>query len=247
MSAIDPGVWKQIESSRPVGDELIGRPASPDATPRLLAAIDSRGRRHLLVSLMAEEKAFQDGSSRGLTIATQELTLRAGDAERYIDIACEDASGHPMLDLIGGELAGRLAGGGSSPAESVERVLAKWRRFWGRLPQQLLSHEAQLGLFAELWFLAYWLIPAVGISNAVRMWRGPHGARHDFERTGLSVECKGTASTGGGSIRSMDWVSSRPRRGQAAVLQPSDKRRGWGREYTASALRHLPQARIGGW
>lgn len=197
MSAIDPGVWRQIESQRPTGDELIGRPAAPDATPRLLAAIDSRGRRHLLVSLMTEEKDFRDVSSRGLTIATRELTLRAGEAGRYIDIACEDASGHPMLDLIGGELGGRLAGGGSSPAESVARVLAKWRRFWGRLPQQLLSHEAQIGLFAELWFLAYWLIPAVGVSDAVRMWRGPHGTRHDFERPGLSVECKGTASARG--------------------------------------------------
>ena len=197
MSAIELGVWTQVESSRPVGDELIGRPAAPDATPRLLAAIDSRGRRHLLVALMAEEKAFQDASSRGLTIATQDLTLQGGESERYIDIACEDASGHPMLDLIGSELAGRLAGGGSSPAESVARVLAKWRRFWGRLPQQLLSHEAQLGLFAELWFLTYWLIPAVGISDAVRMWRGPHGARHDFERPGLSVECKGTSSIRG--------------------------------------------------
>lgn len=197
MSVIDPGVWRQIESSRPAGDELIGRPAAPEATPRLLAAVDSRGRRHLLVSLTPDEEAFGDASSRGLTIATEELTLRAGETGRYINIACEDVAGHPMLDLIGGELAGRLIGDGSAPAESVARVLAKWRRFWGRLPQQLLSREAQIGLYAELWFLAYWLIPAVGISNAVCMWRGPHGARHDFERPGLSVECKGTASTRG--------------------------------------------------
>jgi hypothetical protein len=196
MSMIDPGLWRQIESPLPTGDELIGRPAVPEVTSRLLAAIDSRGHRHLLVSLMAGEKDFRDASSRGVKITTQELTLRAGEAGRYIDIACEDVSGHPMLDLIGGDLAGRLAGGGSS-AENVARVLAKWRRFWGRLPQQLLSHEAQIGLFAELWFLAYWLIPAVGISDAVRMWRGPHGTRHDFERKGLSIECKGTASTRG--------------------------------------------------
>jgi hypothetical protein len=29
------------------------------------------------------------------------------------------------------------------------------------------------------------------------MWRGPHGARHDFETDGLSIEAKGTTSTRG--------------------------------------------------
>jgi hypothetical protein len=197
MSVIAPEIWQQIESTHPAGDELIGRQAAPDITSRLLAALDSRGRRHLLILLKPSDDDFRDASSRGLTAQTAELTLRASECARYINIVCEDPVGHVMLDLVAGEIADRLRVSDHAPAEVVSRVLAKWRRFWGQLPRQLLSQEARTGLFAELWFLAYWLIPATGIADAVRMWRGPYGARHDFERAGLSVEAKGTGSTRG--------------------------------------------------
>jgi hypothetical protein len=197
VSAIWQEVWTQIESSGPTGDELIGRQAAPDVTSRLLAAVDSRGRRHLLVSLEPADEAFRDASSRGLTVLTEDLSLGGGGNSRYINIACEEVAGHAMLDLIGAEIADRLRSTDGPPSETVARVLAKWRRFWGQLPRQLLTQEAQVGLFAELWFLTYWLIPAVGISAAAHMWRGPYGSRHDFERPGLSIEAKGTASTRG--------------------------------------------------
>ena len=197
MSVVAPDIWQQLESTRPEGDRLIGRQAAPEATSRLLAALDSRGRRHLLIQLRPEDEAFHDASSRGLTADTAELTLGAGECARYINIVCEDPVGHAMLDLVAAELASRLQLADRAPSEMVSRVLAKWRRFWGQLPRQLLSQEARIGLFAELWFLAYWLIPVAGVAGAVRMWRGPYGARHDFERTGLSVEAKGTSSTRG--------------------------------------------------
>src|SRR5262249_27367868 len=53
------------------------------------------------------------------------------------------------------------------------------------------------GLFAELWFFSVWLVPKVGVVEAVRRWRGPFGSRHDFEWEGLSVEVKATSSTRG--------------------------------------------------
>lgn len=197
MTVIAPEIWQQIESTHPVGDELIGRQAAPGTMSRLIAALDSRGRRHLLILLRPEDESFRDASSRGLTAQTAELTLKDSECARYINIVCEDPVGHSMLDLVAGEIADRLSVSDRMPAEVISRVLAKWRRFWGQLPRQLLTQEARMGLFAELWFLAYWLVPAVGIPDAVRMWRGPYGARHDFERAGLSVEAKGTSSTRG--------------------------------------------------
>jgi hypothetical protein len=197
MTVIAPDVWRQIELSRPSGDELVGRQAAPDVTRRLLAAIDFRGRRHFLVALEANEAEFRDASSRGLTVITEELVLTGQANARYINLVCEDALGHAMFDLIGGEIGNRLHIVGEEPADVVSRVLAKWRRFWGQLPRQMLSREAQVGLFSELWFLTYWLLPAAGPAPAARMWRGPYGARHDFERAGLSIEAKGTTSTRG--------------------------------------------------
>ena len=197
MSHIRPEIWNQVQSAAAVGDELIGRQAAPECTSRLLAAMDSRGRRHLLILLKPQDAEFRDTNSRGLTARTENLTVRENEPARYINILCEDPAGHAMLDLVGGEIAERLQGPHGSPGEIAARVLAKWRRFWGQLPQQLLSREAQIGLFSELWFLAYWLVPAVGPLRAAESWRGPHGARHDFEWPGLSVEIKGTSSARG--------------------------------------------------
>jgi hypothetical protein len=83
------------------------------------------------------------------------------------------------------------------PAQLVSRVLAKWRRFWGGSPLPLLTKQELIGLFAELWFLSVWLAPRVGWTEAVQRWRGPFGARHDFEWPGRSVEVKATSSRRG--------------------------------------------------
>lgn len=197
MNPIPADVWKQLEPLRPTGDELVAREALPDVTARLLAGIDARGRRHVLIVLNKDDETYKDVNSRGLSVVTQDLILPGSTQGHYINLTCEDSTGHPMLDLIGGEIAERLRVGADAPAEIVSRVLAKWRRFWGQLPRQMLTREAQIGLYSELWFLTYWLIPAVGIAEAVHRWRGPHGARHDFEHPGLSIEAKGGTSTRG--------------------------------------------------
>jgi hypothetical protein len=106
---------------------------------------------------------------------------------------CSDPAGHDVFQLIGGELASHLERN-EDPAESVLRVLAKWRRFWGQLSKDLMSRSEQIGLFAELWFIHAWLIPLFGPRDAVRKWRGPTGSRHDFEWAGVSVETKATTS-----------------------------------------------------
>ncbi len=209
MTAIPDAVWQQVEQARPSGDELVARQALPSLTDKVLLAIDARGRRHVLVALSGDDEPFRDKSSRGLTIETQNLVLPDQDAVRYITLRCEEVAGHSMLSLIGAEIAEQVMIAGATPAEIVSKVLARWRRFWGQLPPQILTHEEQIGLFSELWFLAYWLIPAVGPREALLRWRGPMGARHDFEHTSLSVEAKGTASTRGrvfsvGSINQLE-------------------------------------------
>jgi hypothetical protein len=194
---IAPDVWVHLEQARPTGDNLTARPAVAGEKTRLQCAIDSEGRRHLLIALNTAEHELRDTQSRGLSVATRELVVRGEPAARYLDIQCMDAAGHDAFDLIGGELATELSRAGSSPAESARRVLARWRRFWGQLPRPLLTREEQLGLFAELWFLFVWLSPAVGLAEAVRRWRGPFAARHDFEWPGKSVEVKATTSSRG--------------------------------------------------
>lgn len=197
VSRILPEVWTRLGGERAHGSNLWARRAVPDVTSRLLSALDPDGQRHLMILLDAENLDLTDNQSRGLMVTTRELTIPGQKSGRYLDIVCRDKSGHETFDLIGGELADRLAAGLEQPHESVMRVIAKWRRFWGKLPQDMLSGEQQLGLFAELWFLTMWLLPRVKAAEAVSRWRGPFGARHDFEWQAHSVEVKATASTRG--------------------------------------------------
>ncbi len=201
MSGVAPEVWSKLAASSPSGDSLTARFAIPPVTERLLAAIDAGGQRHLLIPLKPEDEELRDAQSRGVTVATRELTVRDRGTARYLDFECNDPAGHEAFDLIGGELAAGLKTESLKPTALAARVLAKWRRFWGQSPWQILSREEQLGLFAELWFLSVWLIPRVGVGKALAGWRGPLGARHDFEWPGKSIEVKATTSTRGPAHR----------------------------------------------
>lgn len=197
MNQIKPEVWRFLEVSRPLGDAITSRPAIPELTVRLLAALDADGKRHLIIRLDPEDTTLVDSSSRGVTVVTRELYVVGQTPSQFIDLACWDVNGHGAFDLIGGELAQGLARTDQPPALLCSRVLGKWRRFWGQIPKQVLSLEQQVGLFGELWFLAFWLIPQCGNEQAVTRWRGPFGARHDFEWVGKSVETKASTMSSG--------------------------------------------------
>lgn len=189
--------WRRLSADRVAGGLLRARRATPESGDRLLAALDADGNRHLIVQLACGEADFEDRQSRGLIVTTMEYSLPEQPPGRYLDIVCQDASGHAAFDVIGGEIAGILAASEQSAVEIVIQVLAKWRRFWGLQPRIMLSREEQIGLFAEVFFLTVWLVPKAGVREAVARWRGPLGARHDFEWVGRSVEVKATTSTRG--------------------------------------------------
>ena len=197
MSGLGDDLWAKLSGDPPTGSDLTARRAVPDKTNRLLAAIDVDGRRHLLVELQDKDPDFRDTQSRGLWATTNSLSVSGLTPARYIDVVCNDQAGFEAFDIIGGELAIRLATAKEVPGKSVAQVLAKWRRFWGQTQKGVLSKEAQLGLFAEVWFLYNWLIPKAGTSKALESWRGPFGSRHDFESLGHSIEAKATTSTRG--------------------------------------------------
>jgi hypothetical protein len=201
MSRITRDVWDRLADSEFHGDTLWARLAAPDVTDRLLAALDSSHRRHLLVPLGQVEKSFTDRRSRGLEVATKEMSLPEREVARYLDVICHDPAGHEAFDLIGGDLAAELLDPSAKASSVVERILEKWRRFWALAARGMLSREEQIGLFAELWFLLLWLIPKIGIDDALAAWRGPYGSRHDFEMPSLSIEAKATSSVKGRTHR----------------------------------------------
>jgi hypothetical protein len=210
MRPISQDVWLRLAEGKVAGQMLWARRASPETTARLLAAIDADGARHYLIRVGSEEPRIEDSESRGFGVSTRDLSIPGSEAGTYIDLICRDATGYEIFNIIGGEIAEKVAAEGMDAVQPVKQLIAKWRRFWSQVPQHLLTLEEQVGLFAELWFLCQWLVPMIGTSEAMKRWRGPFGARHDFEWAGGSVEVKGTRSTRGDVhwIHGLDQLSA---------------------------------------
>lgn len=191
--------WALLEAEPPTGDRLTVRVALRDRRDDVLIGIDAARRRYLLVQIPAGEPGdLTERTSTGIAVQTVEMNVGAAHTDRFIEIACLEAQGYAALDTIAVELIEALDAGASiGRVRLVQSVLAKWRRFWAGVSQGLLSREQQLALFGELWFLVRWLSPSVGNAKAVKMWRGPTGARNDFESVGIGIEVKTTGRVDG--------------------------------------------------
>ncbi len=71
-------------------------------------------------------------------------------------------------------------------ARLVSRLFGSWEELLRR--RRSLSHEEEIGLWGELWFL----LRAPNIDRAIAVWRGPSGEAIDFVGGGIGVECKTT-------------------------------------------------------
>jgi len=152
-------------------------------------------RRYVLVRIpLGEEDALTERVSRGIGVQTVKiLPLDTGIEESFVEIACLDPQGHRSLDMVVGELVEAVErAAGLTRVKLVQGVLAKWRRFWSGVPSGALSVDQQVGLFGEIYFLSRWLCAALEPARAVSSWRGPAGARNDFEMPGLGIEAKAT-------------------------------------------------------
>ncbi len=176
--------WDLLEAEPPRGQRLTARLAIPSSNQDVFIALDAGNHRYVLIKIPPGEPCIlSERSSKGIAVQTVEMNTGAGpEATVFVEVACLEPSGHAALDIVTLELVEALAAGASiGRVRLVQGVLAKWRRFWSGVAQNLLQKEAQLGLFGELWFLYKWLLPSVGAVRAVAMWRGPAGARNDFE------------------------------------------------------------------
>lgn len=186
--------WERIETDLPESGRLTVRIAMPSRRSDLFIAIDSAKRRHLLVEIPSGEPSeLFERPSRGISLQTVDMKVSTDERKNFIDVICLEVQGYPALDIIAHEIADALDAGSSILRIAlIKNVLAKWRRFWSGINQNLLSREQQIGLFGELWFIVQWLGPSIGFAEAVRAWRGPFGSRNDFEANQIAIEVKTT-------------------------------------------------------
>jgi hypothetical protein len=201
MSNPDYSFWNLLEPVQGPAGTMTARVPFPDLCNRELAAIDSDGGRHYLISISDETVAVSDVRSRGISVNTEELRIRGSQGKegtsRYIDITCLDTSLYDGFDLVGYQIAETISLGGITEGEAVLGVLSRWRYFWSTASGSILSKNAIIGLFSELRFISRWLLPYMDVRAVISSWRGPLGGRHDFEWIDRSVEVKGTTSVHG--------------------------------------------------
>ena len=192
--------WDLLSAELPIGVRITVRLAMPNRRRDVFIGIDAAGRRHVLIEIPAgEPQALIERASRGIEVQVVSMKIASdGSLCDFVDIVCIDASGHGALDLVATEIADVLDSGAEpSRIEVVQNILARWRRFWADAGPGLLSYQSQLGLFGELWFLSRWVGPSVGFARGVQVWRGPLGARNDFEFAGAGFEVKTSARADG--------------------------------------------------
>jgi len=209
------GIWKLLPGKLPSVEKLTVRILPSDTEQSMYCALDSNGKRHLLVSLGKDEPELKDKSSRGISVNIRELFLgQKNEMQRYMDIQCQNPSGHSIFDLLIADIAEVMRRDNLPASNLIPRTLEKWRRFWEKIPIRTLTREKQIGLFAELKFLSKWLIPVIGLENAVNSWLGHFGGK-DFRAESFSVEVKSSASGKGHIylVNSLDQLEESPERG----------------------------------
>lgn len=151
-------------------------------------AVDNHGRRHLLVDASGAEPGRVLISTHGLKAETAEISVEGGPMRVWADMACVDTSLNQTFVAVAADLVA-AATVARTPLEAAEQTLRTWRWFWG-VDTSPMSKAVALGLFGEMWFLDRWS----PFPDAVNIWRGPAGVRHDFSTAVVSVEVKTTSS-----------------------------------------------------
>lgn len=154
--------------------------------------VDGEGRRHLLVRVDRATPTSVLLRTKGLHAEVVELQLDGEPVGMWADLACQETNLNETFATVADELAAALI---VTPADSlgaVQRTLGEWQWFWG-VERKILSDEAEIGVFGELWFIDQWLAQASGAKS----WMGPRGNRHDFVSPELSIEVKTVRSIDG--------------------------------------------------
>lgn len=155
----------------------------------IVHALDSFRRRHLLIPVRPDYPAFEDLSSRGVSIRTHELVDR-GTSRRYLDVTCELPELRDLFAVVCDEMLAGVTDAPDRPGPVCISVLDRWRDLLAAPRASLMSREAAAGLLAELHLLER--LAGRDPHRALELWTGPDRARHDFSGIRGAVEVKAT-------------------------------------------------------
>lgn len=150
----------------------------PDNTRALLIDVDLSG-----------AEALDLPSGRGIDLRWVP-TEAGGDA---LELVLSQPAFADLFDALVTDVAaaGAAGTGQQDVAARVAARVRRWQIFLRESPAGL-SLERQRGLYGELYFLRYLLLPAISPQPAAEAWVGPYQAHQDFTFGPAAVEVKTT-------------------------------------------------------
>ena len=161
----------------------------------LLAAVDSMGRRHLLIPVAIADDVIADRRSAAVQILPRRLTVDGAESA-FADFVLLDGAFSEQFDLLVEQVLVGVELKPSRPFAVARSVLERWRGLFKAGP--VLSESAIIGLFGELLVLEELVRQGVG---GVALWTGPTGSAQDFHGQGWALEVKTTAAPEGRTFR----------------------------------------------
>lgn len=195
LNEIDTSIWEKLATTAVrdpmmvTSEQLTGSSTSKDY---VCIFTSKDGSFHLLLSPEGEpQEPLIDPQAAGLKLGILKNHLVTGrERQDYIDLRC---TARPHIDVfteIVREISKLILNDNISPDHAVNLTIRRWKSFWGKAKEGVMSESDQIGLLGELYVIDELI--SKEISNPIIAWSGPDNAIHDFEFQSVSLEVKTT-------------------------------------------------------
>jgi hypothetical protein len=158
-----------------------------------LFGLDGEALYHVFIPVAESTQLQADTRSAGVHLERRVLE-ESGQKNVYLDVSCRKPHLRSVFVHLAEDVLRELTQQPDQPEVACRKVISRWRELLDRESQRLLSREALLGLYGELWFLR---LITQHSAEAHRNWMGPLGAAHDFRSGSASLEVKATQAQEG--------------------------------------------------
>lgn len=186
MTNNPPNPWAEIAAARGA-DDINTRRERGDSAHNFFWIVDHRGRPG--IRFLAPN--VSDSSPRIPALSEIDISLaRMDDGNDALDLFLRDPSMRDIFLSVCVDLMDTAEKSGADGAAALNAVIARigeWQRLL-KIPRgDLMSKEAQIGLWGELRVLRDLFLAYLPVAVAAEAWSGPCGGEQDFSLAGLTL------------------------------------------------------------
>jgi hypothetical protein len=189
-------IWDELERNNDFESGYVRLRVEPKASCDIFVALKKPGNAHCLlieVNQTSVPRGVHYPQSSCFEVFSNTLASQPINKVR-LTLILKDAQYSDVFDALIWDQVKHILSKEDQKVATKEFVsrLVKWQSFF-RSFSEGLSIEAQKGLYGELWFLRYVLIPKLGEYNSILSWTGPSGSNQDFQIPNCAIEIKTTS------------------------------------------------------